>query len=82
LLVRAYKRVLEFVIRGVSSKRYAAVSMDGWSNSRRQSMINVTLLIPGMPAILWATKCTGDAVKTGEFIANFVVVEIDDIETQ
>ncbi|KAE9007982.1 hypothetical protein PF001_g11377 [Phytophthora fragariae] len=44
-------------------------------------MIKVTLLIPGMPAMLWATKCTGDAVKTGEFIANFVDLVIVDIDT-
>jgi hypothetical protein len=82
LLVRAYKRILKAVVRRVSGKRYVAVAMDGWSNSRRQSLINVIMLYPEMSAIVWATKCTGDAVKTGPFIANFVLEVIEDIETQ
>ncbi|OWY93289.1 hypothetical protein PHMEG_00037370 [Phytophthora megakarya] len=58
-----------------------ALVSDGWSNPRREQVINFVLTSPEMDPILWSTRTTGEASKTGEFIENIIPEEIKDIES-
>ncbi|ETK71340.1 hypothetical protein L915_21405 [Phytophthora nicotianae] len=80
LLDRVYDEVRQETIKTLMKQGNVALVSDGWSNARREQVINFVLTAPKMSPILWSTQTTGEASKTGEYIADMVSEEIKDIE--
>lgn len=82
LLDAAYLAEFKCVVEMLKDQPYVALVSDGWSSPRRESLINFIVVAPGVRPLLWTCRVTGEAVKTGAYMATMISEIIDEIERE
>ncbi|RLN91918.1 hypothetical protein BBJ28_00012361 [Nothophytophthora sp. Chile5] len=81
LLDSAYAAERDAVTHHLKNQRHVALMSDGWSNPRRESLINFIVTAPKMRPLLWSCRVTDEDSKTGAYMANMIGEVIDEIES-
>ncbi|EGZ09858.1 hypothetical protein PHYSODRAFT_407546, partial [Phytophthora sojae] len=82
LLDRAFDEERKHVIAALKDIPLVALVSDGWSNLRRESLINFIIVAPGIRPLLWTCRVTAEAVKSGTYMAQMIGDVVDEIEKE
>ncbi|POM79823.1 Hypothetical protein PHPALM_2419 [Phytophthora palmivora] len=77
----SYETEKEKIVSLLKKHPYVSLTSDGWSNPRREKIVNFVLVAPNMPPIFWTSIAPGSQSQTGKYIAQQVGKVIDDVES-